>query len=65
MPKGNYSFQQGVVLNSNQPIIILKCVRCGKDFNVTGIDKGSVNCPYCDALNNFGKEPQVQKKKNR
>lgn len=64
IPKGNYSFQKSVVPNSNQLSIILKCSGCGKDFKVTGIDKGSVNCPYCNALNTFGQETKI-KKKNR
>ena len=31
--------------------IIVTCIQCGKDFKVTGITKGKVNCPYCNAEN--------------
>lgn len=34
--------------------IIVKCIQCEKDFRVTGLTKGNVNCPYCGATNSIG-----------
>jgi len=31
--------------------IIVKCLECGKEFKVTGLTKGEINCPYCNAVN--------------
>ncbi len=34
--------------------LIITCVECGKEFKLTGLTKGKVNCPYCNAVNIIG-----------
>jgi len=34
--------------------LIVTCVECGKEFKLTGLTKGKVNCPYCNAVNIIG-----------
>jgi len=34
--------------------LIITCVECGKEFKLTGLTKGKVNCPYCNAVNTIG-----------